>query len=124
MGGANDPYKNLPLLIGSILDQDVPSMRLMNVKHQAALLWSIKHVQNIKGKKVEERQKVMLRNCIKAMQIMMKDGIVKPSTSPKEIKDNRIVIEDMMQQFPSWREQLGITHEYDQQIGDLELKKK
>lgn len=66
----------------------------------------------------------MLRNCIKAMQIMMKDGIVKPSTSPKEIKDNRIVIEDMMQQFPSWREQLGITHEYDQQIGDLELKKK
>lgn len=118
-----DPYHSLPILLGSILDQDIPSLRMMNVKHQAALVWAIKHVRTIKGKNVEERQAKTLRNYIKAIQIIMKDGVPKRSSEEKEIADNRAEIEELMQHFADWREHLGMTQGFNEQIGDLEEKK-
>lgn len=50
--GCRDPYRNLPIIFGSIFDTSIPSTRMINVKHQAALNWALKRVETIKGKHV------------------------------------------------------------------------
>ena len=95
-------------------------MRLINVKHQAALLWSIKHVQSLKGKNVEEKQAEVMRNCIKAVLLMMRNGDVRSGMGAQEANEvNEKVIEEMMKSFVAWRELLGISHEFDEKKGDL-----
>ena len=63
-----DPYKNLPLLFGSMIE--VSSSRMIMAKHQAALIWA--RQECLKKASVEARDRI-LRKYLKGIQQLMKN---------------------------------------------------
>ena len=98
-------------------------MRMVNVKHQAALLWALRKIKAMKGKNVEERKEKEMRKYIKAVQILMKDGVTNRHVAPREIKDNQQAIQELMKHFAGWRDHLGITQGFDEETKDIAEKK-
>lgn len=55
MANEADPYGRLPIILGSIFDKDIPSARMINVRHQAMLNWALKEIDNVRAKDSAKR---------------------------------------------------------------------
>ena len=62
----SDPYSQLPIMMGSIFDRDIPSARMINVRHQALLNWALKEIDDVRAKDSGKRD-ALIRKYIKAV---------------------------------------------------------
>lgn len=115
-----DPYKKLPILLGSIFDKDVKASKMINVLHQAMIIWALEEINLIRTRNKPTEH--LIRKYFNIIQFLMKDCKDNRQMTQQEEQDTRDEVNEMMKHFYNWRD-LVIPDAFDENSQSEFLKK-